>query len=605
MKARFNRIVSLILALLTVCLLAVGCAETGVTTDAETTAADETVKETEAETTEDVTTGVETTEPQTTEAETTAAPETETETETETQTETETETETEAPHTHTFGDWTVTKQPTCTETGTEERRCAECNEIEIRTVEATGHTPVTDKAVAATCTADGKTEGSHCGVCGAVITAQTVVKATGHKFGDWKVTKPATDKEEGTETRKCSVCGKEETRKIAITAPKTSTPKVLGTKMTAGDRVLVYGECEPNSVIRTVINGNEMKNKSKDKYFYIEMGIGGKSEITVYATASGKAESAATKVTVTPDGSQTGNVWGGKDSRIFYMPTLHFLISARGDTGYANNFAQGLLANQTMPKIQEATGKETKLIFCIIPDPATGYYQEQFDYIQNSVLNPSSSIMGVFNKAVNGKHKDMYAVDLLPTLRAHKDESIYFSTDTHYTELGAYYAYLDIMKIVKQNHPNTKVRTVENGDYNIVYKDVPGGDLCGIAGLGMNEVVPFFEANFSDTGSYYISKRNDGIKSAGFGPGGWQRDSVLNDSNNPTAYFIADSYGCYILPFIGANFSKVWTNEGVLWNYGIDRNILTQNKPDYIIFVMCQRNIDGNYGNIAGFAGSI
>lgn len=38
---------------------------------------------------------------------------------------------------------------------------------------ATGHTPVTDAAVAATCTSTGLTEGSHCSVCNAVITAQT------------------------------------------------------------------------------------------------------------------------------------------------------------------------------------------------------------------------------------------------------------------------------------------------------------------------------------------------------------------------------------------------------------------------------------------------
>ena len=184
-------------------------------------------------------------------------------------------------------------------------------------------------------------------------------------------------------------------------------------------------------------------------------------------------------------------------------------------------------------------------------------------------------------------------------MRAHKDEFIYFSTDTHYTELGAYYAYLEIMKRVKNDYPETKVRTIEDGDYTVSYHDVAGGDMCGMAGLSMREVVPFFVANFSDTGSYYLSKRKDGIKSAGFGPSGWQRDSELSDSNNPTAYFMADSYGCYILPFIGANFSKVWTNEGVLWSYKMDKDILSQNKPDYVILLICQRNVGSNFmGNV-------
>jgi glucan-binding YG repeat protein len=44
-----------------------------------------------------------------------------------------------------------------------------------QTVKAKGHTVVTDPAVAATYTKTGKTEGSHCSVCGTVIKAQTVV----------------------------------------------------------------------------------------------------------------------------------------------------------------------------------------------------------------------------------------------------------------------------------------------------------------------------------------------------------------------------------------------------------------------------------------------
>ena len=47
--------------------------------------------------------------------------------------------------------------------------------------EGTSHTKVvTDAKVAATCTTDGKTEGSHCEACGTVIVAQTTISATGH-----------------------------------------------------------------------------------------------------------------------------------------------------------------------------------------------------------------------------------------------------------------------------------------------------------------------------------------------------------------------------------------------------------------------------------------
>ena len=55
--------------------------------------------------------------------------------------------------------------------------CSKCNETEG---EALGHIEVVDAAKAATCTATGLTEGSHCSVCEEVFVAQEEVAALGH-----------------------------------------------------------------------------------------------------------------------------------------------------------------------------------------------------------------------------------------------------------------------------------------------------------------------------------------------------------------------------------------------------------------------------------------
>lgn len=47
------------------------------------------------------------------------------------------------------------------------------------------HVKVIDTpAIAATCTTDGRTEGSHCSVCNEVLSVSEVIKATGHDFSD-------------------------------------------------------------------------------------------------------------------------------------------------------------------------------------------------------------------------------------------------------------------------------------------------------------------------------------------------------------------------------------------------------------------------------------
>lgn len=60
---------------------------------------------------------------------------------------------------HTFGDWTISKAPTCEEEGSEERIC-HCGEKETQPVNPTGHTFGDWTTQEATCTEDGYTERS-------------------------------------------------------------------------------------------------------------------------------------------------------------------------------------------------------------------------------------------------------------------------------------------------------------------------------------------------------------------------------------------------------------------------------------------------------------
>ena len=107
---------------------------------------------------------------------------------------------------HVWDDGVVTTNPGCETEGVKTYVCSVCEGNKTESVPATGHTVVTDAAVAPTCTENGLTEGSHCSVCNKVLVAQTVVPANGHT----EVVVPgvaATCTENGlTEGKYCSVC---------------------------------------------------------------------------------------------------------------------------------------------------------------------------------------------------------------------------------------------------------------------------------------------------------------------------------------------------------------------------------------------------------------
>ena len=165
---------------------------------------------------------------------------------------------------HTWGEWTTTTAATCEADGVKTHTCSVCGESEEEAIPATGHawgeeetkseagcttyglsrrvcgndkTHIDYKVIeptghslthvskkAATCTADGNIEYWTCSACGKYFSdaegkaeikeSATVIKAAGHTWGSWKVTKEATTTAEGQETRTCSVCGAKETRAI-------------------------------------------------------------------------------------------------------------------------------------------------------------------------------------------------------------------------------------------------------------------------------------------------------------------------------------------------------------------------------------------------------
>lgn len=98
------------------------------------------------------------------------------------------------------------EDPTCTTPGYLREKCPDCGELlNEETYAATGHKAVSDAAAPATCTETGKTAGTHCSVCGEVLTAQTVIAAKGHTWGEWNTVTAATALKTGTMSRKLPI----------------------------------------------------------------------------------------------------------------------------------------------------------------------------------------------------------------------------------------------------------------------------------------------------------------------------------------------------------------------------------------------------------------
>gem|GEM_PF-3661906 len=119
---------------------------------------------------------------------------------------------------HVWDNGVVTEKATCTKTGIKTYTCSVCNKKKTEEIKATGHTIVTDKAVPASCTETGLTEGSHCSVCNEIIVAQREIPANGHTVVIDKAKERSCTEDGLTEGAHCSVCEATLTEQIVIPA---------------------------------------------------------------------------------------------------------------------------------------------------------------------------------------------------------------------------------------------------------------------------------------------------------------------------------------------------------------------------------------------------
>ena len=183
---------------------------------------------------------------------------------------------------HSWDGGKVTKAATCTAAGTKTYTCTRCKKTRTETIAATGHKVVKDAAVAATCETAGKTEGSHCSVCGTVLKAQTTTAALGHDYGEWKTIKAATYTEPGQAER---VCRRNASHKEYRQLPILEKAKIAlsACSIQLSEQTYVYDGIEKAPTV-TITYNEKTLTEGKDYQVYFADNVNpGTAKITVIA----------------------------------------------------------------------------------------------------------------------------------------------------------------------------------------------------------------------------------------------------------------------------------------------------------------------------------
>ncbi len=163
---------------------------------------------------------------------------------------------------HKFGSWNVTKEATCTTTGTQTRTCSVCSKTETSTINAQGHSfGAWSQTSAPSCTTAGQ-EKRTCTRNGRSHAETRSIAALGHSFSNPTVTKQPTCTETGVETGTCTRCNQKTTNTVKATGHKFGkwTDVTAVTCTTTGQSEHACSNCTQKEVRVIEALGHDFEN---------------------------------------------------------------------------------------------------------------------------------------------------------------------------------------------------------------------------------------------------------------------------------------------------------------------------------------------------------
>ena len=378
----------------------------------------------------------------------------------------------------------------------------------------------------------------------------------------------------------------------------TPMPTVRVQKHSHNEIILIGGRCAEGAKIRVTGGLEEILTGSDFGDFLVEVPIAkdGVSVLNLSAKLDGREWSDEIKFIVQAkkdvtmfDESGIYAVVVGEDYQSVFFDCVPDYIGSNLISDNEKTALQGRVEKKYQDFRQR--GMNTEIIYLLIPNPMNIYAELMPK--RYTRFTGSENLTKQFTDAVTAGGATV--IDLTDTMMAHKhdDFKIFFKTDSHWTEYGAFLGYTELMKYISQRFPDAAPRPIS--DFRFYNSQVNFGDIYNTLRLEQNalrETAPFVEFLFEPPcGHAYLY--NDAK-----GPSVVFDHSVMSSARKtntnlsgrfPSAYIFRDSFGGSIHAFLTDRFSEItWQ---AYWNYRYNINTIAEVNPDYVIYLITERNI--------------
>lgn len=181
------------------------------------------------------------------------------------------------------------------------------------------------------------------------------------------------------------------------------------------------------------------------------------------------------------------------------------------------------------------------------------------------------------------RHPSIQTLDLRPALLAAKqDAQIYYSTDTHWNDLGGLAAYQAIIESLQPTFPQLVPRQIS--DFRVSMQSPKVMDLSFIMGSAS-----LAEERVQLTPLFKETSRADSM----ILPSGRHVTFARNKNPDlPVALFFHDSFLYTVMPFLSEHFSRTFYVDMQAGNDMLPRAWVEQVQPDVVVIVLNEHFLD-------------
>ncbi|MEA4833183.1 hypothetical protein SDC9_100045 [bioreactor metagenome] len=384
---------------------------------------------------------------------------------------------------------------------------------------------------------------------------------------------------------------KTETEAATLYDETCLSPVITDCKNTRPDKIVITGKCEPDAVIKITFNKETISAYPDHGYFVSSIALGNtkSATISIIATAEGKNDSKPVTKNI---GYRSGCYVYNDDWHIFvsdfnYRGFLKYTINdLKGETKL-NDSQLELLKEKTAYKTEylKSDGRNAELIILLAPNPSSVYSDELKKQIKISETTKRDQVLEALAET------DAVVIDLYDVFYKSRDGEFtpYLRTDSHWSEYGAYLALTELTKYISQKFPAAAPHSFEEYGFKLIEKD--GGDIAYYLETDetkMREFAPFAFPTFEMP--VKIKKYKGNCVSPDFDVLTGKLEYNTCRDELPSAYVIRDSYGCALTDLLAERFDKTYYQT--MWQYQFDTSVIKSMNPDYVIYVLTERNLD-------------